>query len=80
MAFSKLDSLSRAFSASLDKTFRIYDLNAKCTIKTIQTLSPITNMAVDTVESFVYLSCENLNVYQYPLGFQANTSIGILGQ
>ena len=70
VAFSKLDSILRAFSASLDKTFRIYDLTAKCVLKTIQVVSPITNMVVDAVESFVYLSCENLNVYQYPLGQQ----------
>jgi len=29
--------------------------------------SPVVRMCVDTVETFVYLACENLNVYQYPL-------------
>jgi hypothetical protein len=28
-------------------------------------------MCVDAVETFVYLACENLNVYQYPLGYVA---------
>jgi WD40 repeat protein len=33
--FSTGASLQRAFSCSLDKTFRVYDLPSKCTIKQI---------------------------------------------
>jgi hypothetical protein len=49
----------------------VYDLAARCTLKTIQVLSSIIKMTVDSVESFVYLACENLNVYQYPLGLHS---------
>ena len=41
----------RAFSASLDKTFKVYDIAAKCTLKSIQAASPINRMVIDTVES-----------------------------
>ena len=58
---------ARAFSCSLDKTFRVYDLANRCTLKTIQAPSPITRMAVDSTETMVYLACDNQNVYGYSL-------------
>lgn len=61
--FSIGASLQRAFSCSLDKTFRVYDLPSKCTIKQIQVQSQILRMEVDPLETFVYLACENMNVY-----------------
>jgi hypothetical protein len=75
VAFSKSIS-TRGFSASLDKTFRVYDLIAKCTLKAIQAPSPINKMAVDTTESHVYLACDNQNVYSYSLEANGNTSLG----
>lgn len=66
--FSKSSgSGNRAFSVSLDKTFRVYDIAAKCTLKVIQAPSPINKMAIDVTESLVYLACDNQNVYGYSL-------------
>jgi WD40 repeat protein len=50
VSFSKAGTGVRAFSASLDKTFRVYDIAAKCTLKTIQAPSPINKMAIDLAE------------------------------
>lgn len=49
----------RCFSASFDKTFKVYDIPAKCTLKTIQTPSPINRIAIDMIESTAYLACDN---------------------
>jgi hypothetical protein len=35
VAFSSLHNQDRAFSASLDKTFKVYDLPGRCVLKTI---------------------------------------------
>lgn len=67
MRFSKLSSLQRAFSCSLDKTFKVYDLPSKTVIKSIQTHSQILKMEIEPIETLVYLACDNLNVYQYSL-------------
>lgn len=64
--FSK-SSPHRAFSASLEKTFKVYDIAAKCTLKTIQAPSPINKLAIDVIETQVYLACDNQNVYAYSL-------------
>ena len=72
--FSFGASQSRAFSCSLDKTFKVYDLPGKCIIKTIQVQSQILRMAVDYLEQSVYLACDNLNVYQYPLSSPSSES------
>ena len=68
MRFSFAASQQRAFSSSLDKTFKVYDLPSKTVLKTIQVQSPILKMEVDQIESFVYLACDNLNVYQFLIG------------
>lgn len=60
----------RAFSASQDKTFRVYDVFARITLKVIQAPSPINKLAVDVIESNVYLACDNQNVYAYSLEVQ----------
>lgn len=65
--FSYAASLQRAFSGSLDKTFKVYDLPSKLVLRTIQLSSPIIRMSVDQLESTAYIACENLNVYQMPL-------------
>ena len=57
----------RAFSCSLDKQFKVYDIGAKLTLKSIQTQSPIFKMIVDSIEANVYLACENQNIYQYSM-------------
>lgn len=57
----------RAFSASHDKTFRVYDIFGKVTLKVIQAVSPINKMAIDIIETQVYLACDNQNVYAYSL-------------
>jgi len=56
-------SNQRLFAASLDKTLRVYDLPSKQLLKQIQSPSPILLMTVDFSEKFVYLACDNLNVY-----------------
>ena len=61
----------RAFSASLDKTFKVYDIAAKCTLKSLQAPAPINKMAIDVIESLVYLACDNQNVYAYSLEVSA---------
>jgi len=68
--------MQRAFSCSTDKTFKVYDIPSKTIIKVIQVQSPILKMEVDHVEQFVYLACDNLNVYQHALQNQAQTSSG----
>ena len=40
---------------------------AGITLKSIQVPSPINRMAIDAVESNVYLACDNQNVYGYSL-------------
>jgi hypothetical protein len=59
--------VSRAFSCSIDKTFKVYDVPAGVTLKSIQAPSPINRMAIDAIESNVYLACDNQNVYGYSL-------------
>lgn len=66
VAFS-LNNSVRAFSCSLDKLFKVYDVAAKCTLKTIQLPSPITRMAVDSIEAQAYIACENQNIYCHSL-------------
>ena len=65
-------SSNRAFSASLDKTFKVYDIAAKCTLKNIQAPSPINKLAVDNIEAYVYLACDNQNVYAYSMDCNAS--------
>jgi WD40 repeat protein len=45
----------------------VYDVPGKCVIKQITTVSSILHMQVDPLEMFVYLACDNLNVYQFAL-------------
>ena len=65
--FSYGASLQRAFSGSLDKTFKVYDLPSKMILKQIQMSSPILKIVVDQIESSAFIACENFNVYQMPL-------------
>ena len=65
--FSFSAGLQRAFSGSVDKTFRVYDLPGKMILKEIMMTSPISNITVDQLESSAFIACENLNVYQVPL-------------
>lgn len=67
--FSK-SSPQRAFSASLDKSFKVYDIPAKVTLKSIQTPSPINHIAIDNTETHAYVACENQNVYAFSLDQQ----------
>jgi WD40 repeat protein len=50
---------NRAFSASLDKNMKVYDIPSKTVIKNIQTHSPIFKVIIDNTETNAYLSCEN---------------------
>ena len=61
--FSYGASMQRAFSCSLDKTFKVYDIPSKCVIKQIQVQSPILKLEVDHIEQYVFLACDNQNVY-----------------
>ena len=61
------NNAKRAFSAGLDKLFKVYDVAAGCTLKTIQAPSPILKMLIDSIESLCYLACDNQNVYAYSL-------------
>ena len=45
--FSYGASLQRAFSGSLDKTFKVYNIPAKTVLKQIQVASPILKIVVD---------------------------------
>ena len=63
-------SPQRAFSAALDKTFKVYDIAARVTLKSIQAPSPINHIAVDNTETQVYVACDNQNVYAYSLDLQ----------
>ena len=62
--FSQQDS-TRIFVASIDKTFKVFDVPSQVCLKTIVTPSPISNFAIDSSETFFYVACENTNVYQY---------------
>ncbi|CDW75055.1 wd domaincontaining protein [Stylonychia lemnae] len=66
VAFS-LNNPMRCFSCSIDKLFKVYDISAKCVIKNIQLQSPIHKFVVDSIESYVYLACENQNIYCYSM-------------
>ena len=72
--FSYGASIQRAFSCSLDKTFKVYDIPSKCIIKQIQVQSPILKLVVDHIEQYVFLACDNLNVYMHPLQNQPLSS------
>ena len=48
--FSYGAGIIRAFSCSLDKTFKVYDIPSKTIIKQIQVQSPILKMEVDHIE------------------------------
>lgn len=74
--FSASASLLRAFSGSVDKTFRVYDVPSKTLLRHIQVQSPIQFLEVDQTEQFVYLGCQNLNVYQVPLVEVAGVTAG----
>lgn len=56
--FSPVNS-TRAFSASIDKTFKVYEIPTKCVLKNIVTASPVHKMLVDNTETNVYVACEN---------------------
>ena len=66
VCFSR-SSVNRAFSCSVDKTFKVYDVPAGCTLKSIQAPSPINRLVIDAIESNVYLACDNQNVYGFSL-------------
>lgn len=54
----------RIFTASLDKTCRVYDVASKLLIKQIVAQAAVLHLQVDVTETYVYLACDNLNVYQ----------------
>lgn len=66
VAFSKTNS-DRLFAASLDKTFKVYDIPSKLVLRTIVVPAPVLLMTVDITEANVYLACENQNVYSYAM-------------
>jgi WD40 repeat protein len=68
----KLIGETRAFSASLDKQFKVYDIPSKMCIKTIQTQSPILNAVLDKSECYMYAGCDNQNIYCYSLEVTPN--------
>jgi len=57
----------RAFSASTDKQFKVYDIASKMCVKTILTQSSITKVIMDHSESNIYVACDNQNIYCYGL-------------
>jgi len=59
--------VNRAYSASTDKQFKVYDLASKVCIKTIQTQSPILKVVMDHSETNIYVACDNQNIYCYGL-------------
>lgn len=66
---------NRAFSASLDKQFKVYDLPSKLCVKTIQTQSPIIKAVVDHSESNMYAACDNQNIYCFGLEISATQAL-----
>ena len=61
----------RLFSASADKTFRVFDVAEKLCIKVIQAHSSIQLMVVDDSETMVYLACDNQNIYAHTMQIEA---------
>jgi WD40 repeat protein len=66
VVFSKTNS-DRLFIASIDKTFKAFEISSKVVLRTIVAPAPILLMTVDVGESNVYLACDNLNVYCYAM-------------
>ena len=58
VAFSKANAC-RLFSASLDKTFRVYDLPSKMCVRTIVAQAGIMLAKIDATESNLYVACDN---------------------
>ena len=58
---------SRVYTCSIDKSCKIWDMFSGVEIKTFTCISPIHCMAVDVLESTVYLGCMNKNVYCHPI-------------
>lgn len=57
----------RIFTTSLDKACRVYDVASKLMIKQIVAQASVLYLNVDVTETYVYLACDNLNVYQVPI-------------
>ena len=74
VCFSR-SSVNRAFSCSVDKTFKVYDVAAGCTLKSIQAPSPINRLVIDAIESNVYLACDNQNVYGFSLELSGGNAV-----
>lgn len=66
VAFSTTNS-DRLFAASTDKTFKVFDVASKQTLRTIVVPAAILLMTVDVAEANVYLACENQNVYCFAM-------------
>lgn len=58
---------TRAYTSSLDKTCKIWDLFSGTLIKTITWISGIHSMVVDSMETTAFLGCKNKNVYCMPI-------------
>lgn len=58
---------TRVYTWSSDKTCKIWDMFSGTEIKTITCISSIRSMAVDKLESMIYLGCKNKNVYWFPI-------------
>lgn len=54
---------SRVYTCSEDKSCKIWDMFSGTEIRTIICISSIQSMAVDSLESTIYLGCKNKNVY-----------------
>lgn len=76
VAFSQNNS-NRAFSASTDKQFKVYDLSSKLCIKTIQCASQIHKMIVDAPETNLYIACDNQNIYCYSIEIPLTAQEGV---
>lgn len=58
---------TRVYTCSEDKTCKIWDMFSGVEIRTYTCISSIQCMAVDAVESMIYLGCKNKNVYWFPI-------------
>lgn len=58
---------TRVYTCSEDKSCKIWDMFSGVEIKTFTCISAIQAMAVDSIESMVYLGCKNKNVYCFPI-------------
>lgn len=57
----------RLFSASLDKTVKLYDLPSKLCLKTITLQSSVSKILLNNLEALLFVILDNQNIYQLAL-------------